>query len=125
MIKLDPGKIDVIREQRLSKIRTEAQRRANAYITSYPEFETLTWEAQEREARGYLENNTIDTPTLTPIATARGLSVEELAGRVINKADTFRMAAATLMGIRQMLEDSIMSANTIDDILMIDWPEES
>lgn len=118
-----PWSLEQLRERKVTEISTEAQQQANAYMAQYPEFERLTWDAQEREARAFLADDLTDTPTLSPIAQARGLSVVELAERVVNKADTFRAAAAQLAGTRQALEDQIMAAETIEQVRAVIWPE--
>lgn len=118
-----PWSLEEWRARKLAEIKRSAQAAADAYMSSYPEFETLTWESQEREARAYVADSEVATPTLAPIAQARGLSVADLAQRVIAKADAFRAAAAAIMGQRQALEDQIMAAATVEEVRAIGWPQ--
>lgn len=74
---------------------------------AYPEVEKRTFIKQELEARAYLADSSASTPTLAPIASARGLTVEALAGRVISHADEFTTSSAGLIGLRQAKEDTV------------------
>jgi hypothetical protein len=75
--------------------------------SEYPEVEKRTFTKQETEARLYIEDSSALTPTLSPIATARGMSLTELANRTIVKADEYTVQVGTLIGQRQAKEDSI------------------
>lgn len=83
--------------------------------SAYPEVEKRTFIKQEIEARAYLADSTVDTPTLTPIATARNITVQEQAERVKAKADLYTATVAALIGRRQAQEDVIDTA--------ADWEE--
>jgi hypothetical protein len=117
----DPVDLDAMRSAKLAEINRQSAIEAGALISAYPEFERLTWPDQEREARAWQADNAAETPTLDAIATARGLTLADLAGRVITKADTFRLAAGQLAGKRQALEDQIGAAVTQAEIEAITW----
>lgn len=76
-------------------------------MAQYPAYERETWTDQEKEARAFIEDPQAATPMLSVIAEKRGMTLEELASRVIQKADSFRELATVTVGIRQRLEDEI------------------
>ena len=92
------------------QINDEAQKFINENMPSYPSFEMLTFAKQEAEARAYLADNTIATPVLTPIATERGLTVADLATKVVAKADAFTALTASVAGQRQKYQDELTVA---------------
>jgi hypothetical protein len=94
-------------ETKRTAINAYAQRAASAITDKYPPFEITTFEAQEREARAWLADQSADTPNLSLIAMRRGIELTDLANRVIQKADLFRPFTADLMGRRQALEDQL------------------
>ena len=102
------------------EINNKAQEAIDSVIEPYPDFEKLTFERQEREARAFLVDNTISTPTLSPIAQARGLSVEELATRVVAKADGLVGLAAHIAGQRQAYQYILATAVDTEDQVAVE-----
>ncbi|RUM91065.1 MAG: hypothetical protein DSZ27_07340 [Thiomicrospira sp.] len=92
------------------QIDIESQKFIDANIPSYPNFEMLTFEKQESEARAYIADNTVSTPVLTPIATERGMTVLDLADKVITKANAFTALSASVAGQRQKYQDQLAAA---------------
>lgn len=99
----------------LPDARTEAKARLVAQVNeataeleaAYPEVIKRTFERQEAEARAYIADPNAVTPTLTKIATARGLDLSTLAARVIYKADAYRDVVDGLNVAMQVKEDQI------------------
>ena len=58
--------------------------------------ERATWKLQEDESRAYLIDNTIDTPTLSSLATAKGTTVDELVPLVIAAVDNYNSQVTQL-----------------------------
>lgn len=109
----------------VARVNAASQAQMDAISAKYPAFEVQTWPDQEREARAWLADATTATPTLGPIAAARGLALDDLAGRVVAKADTYRAAVALCIGRRQKLEDDIAAALARRDLAALDaiaWP---
>jgi hypothetical protein len=105
-----------VKQTKANEIDTKAQQHIDSLVPVYPEFEKLTFEKQEQEARAYLADNTLATPTLTSIATERGLTVLELATRVVAKSDQFTQLAATVAGKRQAYHDQLANAVDVDGV---------
>lgn len=88
---------------------------------SYPSTEVESWAKQEKEAREYLADNNVAAIIVRAIANARGVPVELLAQKIVEKADQYGSVVGNLIGTRQMLEDQINAA-TEETIDSINWP---
>jgi len=108
----------------LNQVKADAQvelvtlfeQKAEAIAGKYPWFERDTWQDQEYEAVTYLDDNNAPTPLLTGIATQRGITVAELAQRVIANAAAWRAVAPDLCGQRQAASDQIEAAKTVEQV---------
>ena len=94
--------------QKRRQIHDEARRQRDQLAPHYPQHEIDTWDQQRREAVAYQADPSIaDTPLLTAMATARGMTVEALAARVLVKAQAFAQAGGAILGAQQALEDQL------------------
>ncbi len=107
------------RAAKLAEINAACQAALAALTPTYPERELLTFDKQEAEARTYQADSGASVPLLTALAASRGISVADLAARVIAKADTFTAASGHLIGQRQRLEDALEACETVDAVLAI------
>ena len=105
--------------RKLAEINAACDAALAALTASYPSSELLTFDKQEAEARALLANPEAATPFLTPLAAARGLETEELARKVIAKADAFTTASGHVIGLRQKDEDRLKAAQTVEDVAAI------
>lgn len=106
---------------RASQINDAAQSEADAVAGHYPLFERETWRDQEAEALAWQADNQAPTPTLDIIALERDITVAALVPLVLDNAAAFRAMAAQLAGKRQRLRDEIIAAETVDEVLAIEW----
>ncbi|SDG22433.1 hypothetical protein SAMN05216571_106166, partial [Onishia taeanensis] len=116
--------LDQLAKQKLSEINAAANKALADIRRDYPQFEIDTWGDQEREARAWAADNSVETPTLSGIAAERGVTVAELAPKVITKANIYRPMATAVIGKRQRLEDVIKAAQEAEDrdaIEAISW----
>lgn len=109
----------VVKQQALDELVHIFEERANAIAGRYPWFERDTWQDQEEEALAYQADPSAPTPTLTGIATQRGITVAELAQRVIANATAWRSVAPDLCGQRQAAADQINDATTAEQVRTI------
>jgi hypothetical protein len=109
-----------VRAAKLAEITSKFEAALAPIIREYPASERLTFELQEAEARAYVANNAVQTPLLTALAQARGIPLEELALKVIEKADTYKLVAGTLIGQRQAYTIRLNNAVGITEILEIE-----
>lgn len=112
--------LDDLEKEKASEIDTKSQEFVDQKMESYPAFEMLTFERQEREARAFLADDTVATPTLEPITTARNLTVLEIATRVVAKADALNAVAASVAGQRQAYHDQLADAVQAQDIAAVE-----
>lgn len=98
------------RARKYAEINEECQAALAALTATYPDRELLTFERQEREARALLAGDSAaDVTHITAIAQGRGIPVDELAQKIIAKADAFALASGALIGQRQWYEDALES----------------
>jgi len=83
---------------------------------TYPDREIRTFDKQESEARAYAADATASTPLLSALAQARGVPLDELARRVLVKADAFAVASGSIIGQRQALEDRLDACTTVEEV---------
>lgn len=114
---------------RLEQAKADAMQRINAgysaelahILADYPDAETKTWDKQESEARAWLADNSVSTPLIDAIASARSMDKAELVTRIIAKADAWVSLSGAATGKRQALEDEIAAAETVEEAQAIAW----
>lgn len=90
--------------------------RYNIIQSKYSNFEIFTWNIQVEEATKYLADNKAATPLLTSLAESRGISVEDLANKVIAKSTAYRNEISNLLVIQQTITKKIEQCSTIRDL---------
>lgn len=83
-----------------------AQRMQDVAKPYYPE-ERETWSIQREEALMYIADDTSEVPFITTMATARGITVLELANKIKENWDLYKIAIAQLLGEQQKQLDSL------------------
>ena len=91
-------------------------RKLTSYFNQFSSVEKATWDIQLAEAKSYTADNTASTPILSTIATERGLTVDDLVGKVLVKASAYQEMVAKLIGEKQSLETKIQKS-TLDSEL--------
>lgn len=103
----------------------DARDRATA---DYSAAEMAQWKTKEAEARAYYDDSGASVPNLQREATARGLTLDQLATKVIAKADAFLLLDAAVWARRQTLVDALNTAadfaavNAIEISSYKGWP---
>lgn len=92
---------------KLREINAYCDAEVAALAAKYPDTEVLSWYRQEREARELQADPQASTPLIDNIAAQRGITREDLASRIITKADDYALEAGAAIGRRQALEDQI------------------
>lgn len=115
----EAAKLANAKAAKLTEINTACDLAARAYLSPYPEVEISTWPQQSAEAAAYSADPGAATPLLSEIATARGLTMDDLAARVLAKETLFKTTAGALLGQRQALEDQIDSAVDPEEVSAI------
>ncbi|MBZ7976706.1 MULTISPECIES: hypothetical protein [unclassified Campylobacter] len=109
------------KEKKLSEIETSFKN-AMSNLDKTPDEERLTFERQEREAREYLaSNDESKAPFLKALATSREVPLNDLAQKVVAKANLYANASATLIGKRQKCLDELKKATTKEELERISF----
>lgn len=85
------------------------QSKIDSLTAGWPEGEIKTWTKQETEAILLQSNPNAVTPTLSIIAATRGISVTELASRVLRDAALFTQATAYYVGLRHKARQKVQA----------------
>lgn len=113
---LTPAKLEA-----KARLTEQAEKSLSAIYNQYPGFERQTWADQESEARNWVNDNAVATPTVSALALQRGVDKEILMAKIIANADAWRQLAATYAGERQRLEDLIDDSNDFNGITTINF----
>ncbi len=115
-----PPTLEKAKDAKLTEINAACDAILQTLTSTYPASELLTFDKQETEARAYLaDSSTTPTPLLTALAAGRGITLADLAGRVMAKADAFAAASGYVIGQRQGLEDQLDAAQTVEAVRAI------
>jgi len=117
----ETAQLEAAKKERLELINSECDKALLAIKSSYPDGEVESWPQQVKEAEAFLADQQVPVPLLEAIATSRGLTVTDLAARVLTKADLFARASGVIIGKRQALEDVLTMAATIDEVSEVTW----
>lgn len=101
---------------------SEAQTIIDDLILGYPTSELLSFDKQETQARSYLSGSVEPFPFIERIALERGMALDELALRIVQKADAYSDFSSQVFGQRQKICDELKllaadSKTTADDII--------
>ncbi|HEZ1550751.1 TPA: hypothetical protein WHF02_001004 [Neisseria meningitidis] len=93
------------------RLAAKADELKNSLLAGYPQVEIDSFYRQEKEALARQADNNAPTPMLAQIAAARGVELDVLIEKVIEKSARLAVAAGAIIGKRQQLEDKL---NTIE-----------
>lgn len=118
---VETGSLDAVKAAKLAQLADEFSLRMAVVRAGYPEEEVLSWSKQEAEAEAYTAGATASVPLLSGIAGARGITVDDLAGRVLAKAHAWAVMSGAMIGKRQACEDAVDGATSIEEVRAIVW----
>lgn len=110
-----------IRKQKEKQIRAEGSRRLLALAQPYSSEERESWPQQKEEALEFQLNQLCDCEMIRNMATARGISVDVMAEKILENATLFKAAAGQILGIQQRLLDLIYAADDYDSMQEVQW----
>lgn len=117
----EANKLEAAKAAKLVELNAGCERALSSLTASYPPGELQSWPQQVKEAADLAADPQAETPLLSAIATARGLTVVELAERVRLKAEAYTQLSGSAIGRRQALEDLLALAQTLEDVAGIVW----
>lgn len=85
------------------------------FNASVSELEYATFAQQEKEARAYIADDSSSTPMLSALATARGITVLEMANKVVAAVDNHTAKLAEMLAKKQLVEADIKACASIED----------
>lgn len=95
--------------RKLAEIDADFAAATDSMTSGWPQHEIQTWNKQEAEARTFIVDPDMPTPMLSTIAATRGLTVAELAQRVIRDANAFTNASAYYVGLRHKARQMVQA----------------
>lgn len=80
------------------------------------QMESLSFELQYEEASAYMRDENAEVPLLTALASAREISVQEMAHKIINGRQAFKKSITDLLAKMTWLKGQFKNAATIRDL---------
>ena len=108
--------LEEARAAKLAEINGVCDGILKAAIKTYPDTEVMTFDQQVSEARACVADPTSETPLLASLASARGIGLAELAGRVLAKHQAYSALSGAVIGQRQALEDQLEACTTVEAV---------
>jgi len=96
----------------MARINQRSEAALKVIRDQYPDYEQLSWDKQEQQARAWLADQNTSTPLIDAIAERRGLDKTELCQRIIGKADAYEAEVGAVIGDRQAQEDRLDEVTT-------------
>ena len=104
------------KEGLLNQLADKADQLKNGLLAGYPQTEIESFYRQEKEALAWQADHNTPTPMLSQIARVRGVPLEVLIRKVIEKSAQFAVAIGIIIGQRQAFEDRLMAVQTLEEL---------
>ena len=104
------------KETLLTTIANRADQLKTGLLAGYPQTEIESFYRQEKEALAWQADHNTPTPMLSQIARVRGVPLEVLISKVIEKSAQFAVAIGIIIGQRQAFEDRLMAVQTLEEL---------
>ena len=108
------------KEGLLNKLADKADQLKNGLLAGYPQTEIESFYRQEKEALAWQADHNTPTPMLSQIARVRGVPLDMLIHKVIEKSAQFAVAIGIIIGQRQAFEDRFLALKTPDDLTALE-----
>lgn len=100
--------LDEVYDKRLQHVKLEVS-----------ELEFKTWNTQLNEANSYSQNNNVSTPMLTALAQVRGITVAQMASKVIAANAQYTERIASLLANKQIVEKEVKDCTSILELNVV------
>ena len=104
----------------LNKLADKADKLKNSLLAGYPQTEIESFYRQEKEALAWQADNNTPTPMLSQIARVRGVPLDILISKVIEKSAQFAVAIGIIIGQRQAFEDRLLTLKTMEELTALE-----
>ena len=108
------------KEGLLNKLADKADQLKNSLLVGYPQTEIESFYRQEKEALAWQADHNTPTPMLSQIARVRGVPLEVLISKVIEKSAQFAVAIGIIIGQRQAFEDRLLALKTPEELTALE-----
>ena len=108
------------KESLLNKLADKADQLKNGLLAGYPQTEIESFYRQEKEALAWQADHNTPTPMLSQIARVRGVPLEVLISKVIEKSAQFAVAIGIIIGQRQAFEDRLLALKTPEELTALE-----
>ena len=108
------------KESLLNKLAYKADQLKNGLLAGYPQTEIESFYRQEKEALAWQADHNTPTPMLSQIARVRGVPLEMLIEKVIEKSSQFAVAIGIIIGQRQAFEDRLLALKTPQELTSLE-----
>ncbi|MEX4603429.1 hypothetical protein MY787_03865 [Haemophilus influenzae] len=108
------------KESLLNKLADKADQLKNSLLAGYPQTEIESFYRQEKEALAWQANHNTATPMLSQIARVRGVPLEILIEKVIEKSAQFAVVIGIIIGQRQAFEDRLLALKTPEELTALE-----
>ena len=108
------------KEGLLNKLADKADQLKNGLLAGYPQTEIESFYRQEKEALAWQADHNTPTPMLSQIARVRGVPLDMLINKVIEKSAQFAVAIGIIIGQRQAFEDRLLALKTPEELTALE-----
>ena len=108
------------KEGLLNKLADKADKLKSGLLVGYPQTEIESFYRQEKEALAKQANPKAETPMLEQIARMRGVPLDLLIEKVIEKSNQFAVAIGIIIGKRQQFEDRLLALKTPEELTALE-----
>ena len=108
------------KEGLLNKLADKADQLKNGLLAGYPQTEIESFYRQEKEALAWQADHNTPTPMLSQIARVRGVPLDMLISKVIEKSAQFAVAIGIIIGQRQAFEDRLLALQTPEELTSLE-----
>ena len=108
------------KEGLLNKLANKADQLKNSLLAGYPQTEIESFYRQEKEALAWQADHNTLTPMLSQIARVRGVPLDLLIEKVIEKSAQFAVAIGIIIGQRQAFEDRLLALKTPEELTSLE-----
>ena len=108
------------KEGLLNKLADKADKLKSGLLVGYPQTEIESFYRQEKEALAWQADHNTPTPMLSQIARVRGVPLDVLIEKVIEKSAQFAVAIGIIIGQRQAFEDRLLALKTPEELTALE-----
>lgn len=112
---------EAIRWLRIRMVRSYFKNKFETLTSNKTPQERATWKLQEDEARAYLVDNTVETPTLSALSVAKNTTVSDLVPLVLAAVDNYNTQITQLFVDEETYVNQLKTAQG-DDIINVVLP---